>query len=60
MINGLLSYLGRKKKPQAFLGQSANKMRFDEAKGRYVFDGESESEEEPIPEPPKAKKVEKV
>lgn len=30
-------------------------MRFDEAKGRYVFEGESSSEEEPIPEPPKAK-----
>lgn len=30
-------------------------MRFDEIKGRYVFEGESSSEDEPIPEPPKAK-----
>ena len=35
-------------------------MKFDEIKGRYVFDDESESEEEPIPEPPKARKVEQV
>jgi predicted phage gp36 major capsid-like protein len=27
-------------------------MKFDEAKGRYVFEDESESEEEPTPEPP--------
>lgn len=30
-------------------------MRFDEAKQRYVFEGESSSDEEPVPEPPKAK-----
>jgi len=32
-------------------------MRFDEIKGRYVFEGESSSEEEVLPEPPKAKKT---
>ena len=44
------------------MGKSASKMKFDEAKGRYVFEDESESEEEPTPEPPKAsaKKVEEV
>lgn len=30
-------------------------MRFCEIKGRYVFEGESSSEEEVLPEPPKAK-----
>lgn len=56
MINSLLSYLGRKKRTQAFLGQSASKMRFDDVKGRYVFEGEPSSEEEVLPEPPKARK----
>lgn len=33
-------------------------MRFCEIKGRYVFDGEESSEDEPIQGPPKAKKKE--
>jgi hypothetical protein len=33
-------------------------MQWHEGKGRYVFEGESSSEEEVLPEPPKAKKQE--
>jgi hypothetical protein len=33
-------------------------MKWHEGKGRYVFEGESSSEEEVLPEPPKARKVE--
>lgn len=56
MINSLLSYLGRKKRTQAHLGQSGSKMRWDDLKGRYVFEGESSSEEEVTAPPPQMKK----
>lgn len=48
------------KRKQAYLGKPASAIRFDPDKGRYVIDGESESEEEIKAPPPKigAKKKE--
>ena len=48
------------KRKQAYLGKPASAIRFDADKGRYVIDGESESEEEIKAPPPKvgAKKKE--
>ena len=37
---------------QAYTGRPASAMYYDEAKGRYVIDGESESDDEPVPPPP--------
>ena len=51
MMAGLMSFLrGRK---QAHLGRPASAITYDPVKGRYVIDGESESDDEPPPPPPK-------
>ncbi len=41
------------KRKQAHLGKPASCMRYDKVKGRYIIDGESESEEEIKAPPPK-------
>jgi hypothetical protein len=35
------------------MGKPNTAMRYDEAKGRYIIDGESESEEEDVMPPPR-------
>lgn len=35
------------------MGKPSSAMKYDPVKGRYVFDGESESDEEPVKAPPK-------
>ena len=40
------------------MGKPASAMKYDPVKGRYVFDGASESEEEPVKAPPKKKVAE--
>ena len=54
MIGSLFGMLTRRKQ-QAYLGKPSSAMKYDPVKGRYVFDGESESDEEPVKAPPKKK-----
>lgn len=58
MIGNFMGYLRGKK--QAHLGKPASTIKYDPVKGRYVIDGESESDEEPPPPPPTAKSQPKV
>jgi len=54
MISSLMGMLTKRK--QAYLGKPASAMTWDPVKKRYVFEGESESEEEIVKPPPVAKK----
>lgn len=51
MINGFISFLTRRK---GYTGRPASAMRWDEAKKRYVIEGEEESDEDIPPPPPPA------
>lgn len=55
MINGILTFLTRRK--QAYTGKSASAMHYDEKKGRYIIEGENESDDDVPPPPPPAMKV---
>ena len=54
MVYGFGNFLTRRK--QAYMGKPASAIRYDPVKGRYVIDGESESEEEEKAPPPKMNK----
>ena len=51
MIYSFTGFLTRRK--QAYTGKPASCMYYDKDKGRYVIDGECESEEEEVKPPPK-------
>ena len=56
MIGSFMGFLTRRK--QAYLGKPASAIKWNAEKGRYMIDGESESEEEIRAPPPKFKKQE--
>lgn len=51
MLNGFLSFLTRRK--QGYVGKPSTSMYYDAKKGRYVIDGEEDSDEDIPPPPPK-------
>ena len=56
MIGSFMGFLTRRK--QAYLGKPASAIKWNADKGRYMIEGESESEEEIRAPPPKFKKQE--
>ena len=54
MINGFLGFLTKRR--QGYTGRPAASMFYDEKKGRYVIEGEDESDEDVPPPPPPAAK----
>jgi len=50
MINGFLTFVTKRR--QAYMGQPANKIYYDEKAKRYRIEGEEESEDEAPPPPP--------
>ena len=58
IMNSFMGFITRRK--QAYLGKPASAIQYDPIKGRYVIEGESESEEEIVAPPPKISNKPKV
>ena len=53
VVGQYMGYLAFWKRKQAYMGRPASAMRWDEDKGRYIIDGDSDSDDEPVAPPPK-------